>query len=347
MQIKVQGKAGECGFSCGDDETLLLAGLRQGLSLPYECATGTCGSCRGRLMEGDVALVWNDAPALAKLKRDKGDILLCQARPKSDCTVRIPAHVATKAGANDLPTHRKGRIANLQLLTRDVIHFELLLSAPISFKPGQFVVVEAKDVPGRRAYSIVNYQTNAQTIALLVKRKPGGGFSNWLFEQNVEGQELEVFGPLGQATFAAEEGKDIICIAGGSGIAGMMSILECATSQSYFRDHKGYVFFGVRSVSDAFYVDELARYVDAAKGGLEVTIAFSDEDISFVQNGSFRGLNLVGGMVHEVAERAMEDRYGDLISYVAGPVPMVDGAIRMLVTQAGLTPDKIRFDKFS
>ncbi len=347
MQINVQSKAGECEFTCGEEETLLQAGLRQGLSLPYECATGTCGSCRARLTEGNVALLWNEAPALAKLKREKGDILLCQARPRSDCTVRIPANVVSAAEGSSLPAHRKGRIANVKLLTRDVIHFDVHLSSPITFKPGQFVVVESKDVPGRRAYSIVNYQPNADTIALLVKRKPGGGFSNWLFERNVEGAELDVFGPLGAATFHAEENKDIICIAGGSGIAGMMSILQCATSQNYFRNHKGYVFFGVRSAADAFYVNELAHHVEASDGGLEVTIAFSDEDISFVQNGSFRGVNLVGGMVHEVAERAMEDRYSDMISYIAGPVPMVDGAIRMLVTRAGQTPDRIRFDKFS
>lgn len=347
MQINIQSKAGECEFTCGEDETLLHAGLRQGLSLPYECATGTCGSCRARLMDGNVALVWNEAPALGKLKREKGDILLCQARPRSDCTVRVPANVLSAAEGSHLPEHRKGTIANVQRLTRDVIHFDVHLSSPITFKAGQFVIVESKDVPGRRAYSIVNYQPDAETIALVIKRKPGGGFGNWLFDTNVEGQELDVFGPLGGATFHAEENKDIICIAGGSGIAGMMSILECATSQDYFHDHKGYVFFGVRSAADAFYVNELARFVEASNGGLEVTIAFSDEDASFVQNGTFRGVNLVGGFVHEVAEKAMEDRYSDMISYIAGPAPMVDGAIRMLVTRGGQTPDRIRFDKFS
>ncbi|MGO9132686.1 MAG: 2Fe-2S iron-sulfur cluster-binding protein [Methylovirgula sp.] len=346
MQINVQSKAGECGFVCGEDETLLLAGLRQGLSLPYECATGTCGSCRARLMEGEVEILWNEAPALAKLKRDKGDILLCQARPHSDCTVRIPANVAAAPEASGAPAYRKGRIVDLKRLTHDVIHFELLLSSPIAFKPGQFVVVESKDVPGRRAYSMVNYQIGAQRIALVVKRKPGGGFSNWLFDQNVEGQELDVFGPLGQATFAAEEGKDIICIAGGSGIAGMMSILECATAAHYFDDHKGYVFFGVRSPADAFYVDELSRHVAAGKGGLEVTLAFSHEAMAASRHESFPGLNLASGMVHEVAAQTMAGRYSDMIGYIAGPVPMVDGAIRMLVTQGGLGPDRIRFDKF-
>jgi toluene monooxygenase electron transfer component len=346
MKIDIQSKAGECSFTCNENETLLFAGLSEGFTLPYECATGTCGTCRARLVRGEMDILWPEAPAFAKVRRDKGDILMCQARPRSDCALKIAANVIDDAAA-DSPTYRKGTIKNPRRLTHDVIHFEVLLSSPISFKAGQFVVVEAKDVPGRRAYSMVNYQTGAQTIALVVKRKPGGGFSNWLFERDVEGETLDVFGPLGQATFRAEESKDMICIAGGSGIAGIMSILECATSRNYFDTHKGHVFFGVRSPSDAFYVEELSRYVEAARGGLEVTLAFSHEPVSAGSQGGFPGLRLAAGMVHEVAAQTMAGRYSDMIGYIAGPAPMVDGAIRMLITEAALPNDCIRFDKFA
>ena len=57
-------------------------------------------------------------------------------------------------------------------------------------------------------------------------------------------------------------------------------------------------------------------------------------------------MKLAGGMVHEVASRAMAGRYDDLMAYVAGPPPMVDGALRTLITQGGLSPSAIRYDKF-
>jgi toluene monooxygenase electron transfer component len=345
MNINVLSKDGACSFDCQDGETILYAGLRQGVTLPYECATGTCGACRARLSEGEIELVWPEAPALAKIKREKGDILLCQARAKADCKLMIAANIAAQPG-NVMPEHRSGKIQKLRRLTHDVIHFELVLSSPMSFKAGQFVVVETKHVPGRRAYSMVNYEPDTHTIALVVKRKPGGGFSDWLFEGDVEGAELEVFGPLGQATFNEGDDRNFICIAGGSGIAGIMSILECATKKNYFRTHKGYVFFGVRTPADAFYQEQLAEYVEASEGNLEVTIAFS-HDATAVSDSNARRLTFAAGMVHEVAAQAMVGRYDDLIGYVAGPVPMVDGAIRMLITEAGLSSQWIRYDKFS
>src|ERR1043165_9316530 len=93
MKITVQSKSGETAFDCGDRETILHAGLRQGLTLPYECATGTCGTCRARVMSGDVDVHWEEAPGAAKLKRDKGDILMCQTRARSDCVLRVPSEI--------------------------------------------------------------------------------------------------------------------------------------------------------------------------------------------------------------------------------------------------------------
>jgi toluene monooxygenase electron transfer component len=43
----------------------------------------------------------------------------------------------------------------------------------------------------------------------------------------------------------------------------------------------------------------------------------------------------------------MAGRYADAIAYVAGPPPMVDSALRVLIAQAGLSGQQIRYDKFS
>src|SRR5260221_12267671 len=94
MKIAVQSKSGDTVFDCGDQETILHAGLRQGLNLPYECATGTCGTCRARVMSGDVDAGWTDAPGAKRLKPDRGDILMCQTRARSDCLIRIPSEIA-------------------------------------------------------------------------------------------------------------------------------------------------------------------------------------------------------------------------------------------------------------
>lgn len=345
MKITVQSKSGEHVFTCGDQETILRAGLRQGVSLPYECATGTCGTCRARVMQGEYESCWKEAPGQARLKPEKGDILMCQTKPRSDCLLRVPSEIAVVQGS--CPAPRRGVIRDIRRLTKDVAHFDLHLSEPMSFQPGQFVVVENKDLVGGRAYSMVNFCDRADRISLVLKRKPGGGFSDWLFadESRNEG-EVAVFGPLGRAVFRPEEGKDILCIAGGSGIAGMMSILQCAVEADYFLDHKGSVFFGVRTLEDTFYLEALAGFVASSHGNLSVTVALSDEAVADTVHHEFPQLRLAHGFVHEVAANEMKDRYGDAIVFVAGPPVMVDGAIRSLIS-GGVSIGSIRYDKFN
>lgn len=341
-KIAIQSKSGETSIDCGSGERLLYAGLAQGLSLPYECATGTCGTCRARVVPGSVVNAWPEAPGGARLKADKGDVLLCQSIAKEDCVVRVAANVAVTSSA-PLPKRQAGRIAVAKRLTEDVMHIEVDLDAPMSFAAGQFVVAEARGVTGGRAYSMVNYDQDVSRLVFVIKRKPGGAFGHWLFDTDVVGAELSLFGPLGRATWKPEEQRDIVAIAGGSGIAGIMSILEHATRAKHFARHRGQVFFGVRTLADAFYVDELSRYVAEANGQLAVTLALSHSHVA--ENATLSGLRLAHGFVHDVAHHAIAGKCSDVTAFLAGPGPMVDGALRVLLTER-VTVDRIRYDKF-
>ena len=70
---------------------------------------------------------------------------------------------------------------------------------------------------------MVNYDRHAKGLRFVVKKKPGGALSDWLFTRSSVGTEVDVYGPLGSATFVPALARNILCIAGGSGIAGMMS----------------------------------------------------------------------------------------------------------------------------
>jgi toluene monooxygenase electron transfer component len=347
MKITIESNSGPLQFECDSGERILRAGLVSGLSLPYECATGTCGTCRGRLTSGEVHVEWAEAPGYAKLKRDKGDILMCQARPKGDCTFRVPAKIAPHADAETLPALRTARIENVRRLVHDVLDFELALSSPITFEAGQFVVLESPSIAGGRAYSMVNYQPGTSRLRLVVKLLPGGKFSEWLFGSDSAGAELNVFGPLGRATFHPEEGKDILCVAGGSGIAGMVAILERAVREGYFKEHSGQVFFGVRTLADAFYLDELARLVAGASERLQVTLALSHEAVTGTAHPQHPGICLAGGLVGEVMIRSMAGQYANTVAFTAGPPIMVDSVLRHLTHEAKIPRAFIRYDKFA
>jgi toluene monooxygenase electron transfer component len=347
MKITIESNSGAFDFECGPSERILYAGLTKGLALPYECSTGTCGTCRGRIASGSVDVEWDEAPGFAKLRREKGDVLMCQARPMSDCTLRVPAKIAPHANPQTLPTYRTARIENVRRLVHDVLDFDLALSSPISFEAGQFVVVERPDIAGGRAYSMVNFDRDTSRIRLVVKRTPGGRFSEWLFGGDPTAAGLSVFGPLGRATFHPEEGRDLLCVAGGSGIAGMMAIVARAVREGYFRKRSGRVFFGVRTLADAFYMEELAGFVAAETGGLQVTLVLSHAPVATNTHPQFPGIRLAGGMVGEVMIRAMGGRYDNTVTFIAGPPIMVDGVLHYLTREAKVPRAFVRYDKFA
>ena len=346
MKIQVNARNRAYQFEAAAGERLLYAGLAGGIHLPYECGTGTCGTCKARLTTGEIEDLWPEAPGRAYL-RQAGEFLMCQATSHGDASVEVANFVyAIDAGAF-LPSAGTGILARPRSLTHDVLAFSVDLMHAQDFDAGQFMTIELPGVPGYRGYSMVNFQRGARRLDFIVKKKPGGGASKWLFSPAAEGSKVRLFGPLGSATFFPGLGKNILCIAGGSGIAGMMSILERARAERYFDRYEGDVFFGIRTMADAFYLDELASCVGEFPRTLRVTVALSDEAVPDGVSESHPRLAFDHGFVHEVAARHMKGRYQNVRAYLAGPPPAVDAAIRVLLLEAKLKTDQIRYDKFS
>ena len=346
MRIQVSARNRAFQFEAAAGTRMLYAGLAAGIHLPYECGTGTCGTCKAKIVTGDVEDAWPQAGGRKYLKQ-AGEILLCQCTPKTDCTLEVANFVYAMDPGACVPVFGRGTISNARSLTPDVTAFSIVLDTTCDFDAGQFVVVQVPGVPGYRGYSMVNFDRAARRLDFVVKKKPGGGASEWLFKGAVDGQQVDWFGPLGAATFYPNLGKNILCIAGGSGIAGMLSILSRARQEHYFDQYAGDVFFGVRTYADAFYLDELGALAREFPTQLRVTIALSDEDVPAEAHTAHPALMFDRGMVHEVAAKHMQGRYQNVRAYLAGPPPAVDGAIRMLLLQAKLTADNIRYDKFS
>lgn len=231
-------------------------------------------------------------------------------------------------------------------LAPGILRFGLELDCPLQFRGGQFLALEPPGISGYRNYSIVNYEETTRDIDLVMKTVPGGAFSEWITQTPAGSRRIKWFGPLGMATFDPGIEEDLICIAGGTGIAGMMAILAHAQCTNYFNRHFGHVFFGVRRFSDSFFLDELCALAEKALGRLKITVAFSDPDSTTPPPERFRGLTFERGLVHEVAARGV-GKGRNAIGYVAGPSAAVDAAVRMLVLQAGLPPKNIRYDRFS
>lgn len=343
--VDAKGEAHE--FSCDSDERILYAGLRAGLALPYECASGTCGTCKATLTQGQTAYAWEEAPGRKYTRAERAEFLMCQSRALSAVTLSLPRRLDATRAPRYAPDYRRGSIARVEQLVDDVIELDVALDRPIDFEAGQFVLLEVEAVAGARAYSMVNFASPARELRFLIKRLPGGKLTEWLFARRPQGAQVRIFGPLGRASFQPQEIRNLVCIAGGSGIAGMMSILAHAAQEAHFERHNAQVFFGVRTPADAFYLRELAAHARRFGERVRIVVGFSHQEPSDDFRRRNGNIEFDQGFIHDVAKRTLGASPLDTTIYVAGPPPMVDATLRMLLVELKHNGADIRYDKFS
>lgn len=350
MKIELSGTGVSLDFECPTNERILYAGLSTNSELPYECATGTCGSCKAKCLSGSYDWAWPEAPARKDLKSDD-ELLLCQCIAKTNLKLEVRSKLI-KSHLPFSPAHwESGQIISAENLAPGVMSLRLRLSERIHFLPGQFMVVEFPQISGGRAWSMTNFiDGDTDEVDFVIKMKPGGTLSQHLFDANVFaslcGKSVRAFGPIGKAVFDQGNERDLVCIGGGTGVAGMMSILQ-AFQKKQFTGRKASLFFGVRTQEDAFFMDELTHLVRDSSHAIRVVVAFSDKPATQDYIDQYEYIDFEHGFVHEVAMRQMDTwKTPQTRAYLAGPPPLVDGALRALLLQAKLPAGEILYDKF-
>ena len=213
-------------FACATGQTVLAAALAAGIDMPYECASGSCGSCRARLIEGAVTSRWVDALGLSERDRRKSDrILCCQSIPQTDCVIQIRIGAAATPVR---PRSLRARVRSVTRLNNDVVHLVLDAEERMAFLPGQFMLVDLNAGCGLRAYSMANQSDGAGRLEFIVKRKPGGQASEVIFVTLTRGDRVNLEGPFGRAWLREDSERSIVLLAGGSGLAPIWSIARAA-----------------------------------------------------------------------------------------------------------------------
>jgi CDP-4-dehydro-6-deoxyglucose reductase, E3 len=295
-------------------ETLLEAGLREGLALPYECRNGGCGKCLCTVTHGSVEHRPYQRSALPDAQRALGAALMCCAVPVGDVVVEVPGlEDGSTVAAGRVHT---GRVVALDRLAPEVMRvvIELPAGESLRFEAGQYINVLAED-GGRRAFSFANPPHEHERIELHVRRIPGGRFTGHVFEAMQVGDELRFEGPLGGFTLRDGD-RPILFVAGATGFAPVKSILEDAFARGVHRPMR--LYWGVRRPDD-LYLLELARRWQREHPNFQVVPVVSQA----APEDAWLGRT---GLVHE----AMLADYGDLSGfevYVCGSVQMVETAV--------------------
>jgi toluene monooxygenase electron transfer component len=196
---------------------------------------------------------------------------------------------------------------------------------------------------------MTNYEPGTTSLDFVIKRKPGGILSEILFDgEDLSSKKINIFGPLGKAYYETHNPNDLICIAGGTGVAGMLSILKSFVANNENSGKNAQLFFGVRKNQDLFFGNELHNLVAQGKGAINVYVAISDDDVDKNLKEKFPLLSFEKGLVHEVAlQKLKNSELLSSVAYLAGPPPLVNACIKMFLLEFKFKSNRIFFDKFS
>src|SRR2546422_7665072 len=89
MSFRVSVRPSGRQFTAEPTENILDAALRAGVGMPFGCKDGACGSCKARVLAGELEQGWHAAPALSHEEHVAGLALLCCAQPRSDLEIEV------------------------------------------------------------------------------------------------------------------------------------------------------------------------------------------------------------------------------------------------------------------
>jgi CDP-4-dehydro-6-deoxyglucose reductase, E3 len=326
-KVKIQPSGHQ--FDVAEGESVLTAAMRQDLVLPYGCRNGACGTCKGKILEGEVDYGVYQKKALTEDEKAQGKALFCQARPLTDLVIEARIIGAAKdIQIKTLPC----RVQKMERLADDVIvlHLKLPANERLQFLAGQYIEFLLKD-GSRRSFSMGNAPHDDELIELHVRHVAGGQFTAHVFGKMKERDILRFEGPLGTFFLREDSGKPIVFVASGTGFAPIKSIIEHALRKGVTRPMV--LYWGGRRPKD-LYMDALAK---------QWPITYVPVVSDALPEDQWTGRT---GFVH----RAVMEDFPDLSArqvYACGVPVMVDAARRDFTQQCGLPEDEFFADSFT
>lgn len=320
-------------FAAQSDETLLAAGIRHGVGLPYGCKDGACGSCKCKMLTGSVVHGTHQTKALSAEEEALGLVLTCCATPTSD--VVLESRQVSAEGAlpiKKMPT----RVTTMQKVSDDVMVLQLQLPANDTFhyRAGQYIEFLLRD-GARRSYSMAN-APQGNSVELHIRHMPGGKFTDHVFGAMKEKEILRVEGPHGSFYLREDSEKPLILLASGTGFAPIKALLEHMLAQGITR--KASLYWGGRRPQD-IYMDAWVKDFQKQMPTLIYVPVVSDA----LPSDQWTGRT---GFVHQ----AVLADFADLSTYqvyACGAPVVVESAKRDFVAQAALPDEEFFADAFT
>jgi ferredoxin-NAD(P)+ reductase (naphthalene dioxygenase ferredoxin-specific) len=304
----------------------LLAALREHeVPISYSCTAGRCGTCRCKVVEGNVADTVNPGHII-----DAGggqSILACTSVVTGDCTIEIPE-------PDEVISHPakilKATVTTLDRVTHDIVRLRLRTAKPLEYSPGQYATLQF--TPQHvRPYSMAGLPGDDE-LEFHIRIVKDGLVSGYVDRELKVGDAVRVSGPLGTSYLRTRHEGPMLCVAGGTGLAPVLAIVRGALESGMRNDI--HVYFGVRGPRDIYCTDVLYGLAQRFPN-LTVHVVIAEGGDSAL---------LRSGIVTEAVAQDWSSLAG-WRAYLCGAPPMVDAAT-LVARDRGIDIDHIYADAF-
>jgi CDP-4-dehydro-6-deoxyglucose reductase len=234
------------------------------------------------------------------------------------------------------------RVSAIEALGADVLRVGLAPTTPgecfCEFTPGQYLELWQPRAPYMsRAYSFANTPEGDGSVELHVRRVEGGRFTKWAFSTMKVGDEVRARGPLGHFTMRSLPDTALLFVAGGTGLAPILSLLRQQARSQGTRDMV--LLWGAKQVENFYALDDVRRLADQAPH-LRVILATEGGEPA----GRAERMSVVQGTVLDALAQDRTIVTGRDV-YAAGP-PVMLRQLALALDREGVAKDRVHIDSF-
>lgn len=323
MSLNIKLQPSGITFNAGETVTILDSALENNINIEYSCKDGTCGSCKAKLISGEIEQGENSA--LTNEDISNGFILTCCSKPKTNIEINVNyypelSHIKKKT----YPC----KLDNIEIIGSDIAILSLRLppTARIEYLAGQFIdlIINGQ----RRSYSIAN--ASGGNIELHIRKVSNGVFSQIIFNELKLQQLLRIEGPQG-TFFVRDNDRPLIFLAGGTGFAPVKAMVEELINKNDQRPI--HIYWGMPQ-GRLFYSDIVNKW-SVEYPNIQYVPVVSEED------SSWHGQT---GFVHQAVINDFPD-LSNFSVYACGSLAMISAAHQEFV-EYGLAEDQFFSDAF-
>lgn len=245
------------------------------------------------------------------------------------------ARVMQEATVEDSgPAWWNAEVIEHRRISTDLAAIRVRADYPMRYEAGQYVSVETPQRPRMWRYlSPASAPSDDGIMEFHVRAVEGGWVSRGIVAHTAIGDTWKLASPIGRLRVDRENGRDVLLVAGGTGIAPIRSNLEALAE--YGENPHVHLFYGARHADELYELDNLRRLTDVAPW-FELT--------AVAEEGAEERYGIESGNLAEVVTSA--GSWADRDAFLAGSPAMLRATIsRMLV--AGTPLDQIHYDPFT